>query len=105
MAAKLKRAVWFICVYYLFFVAKTEGVTKFCNGPLFFYACMYDIRGVATLLFNVQIRSVNRMLLFTPRHSQSLLQKALPPLRGSPLLSMRLQDAMLIVASEGHDAH
>ena len=29
-------------------------------------------------------------LLFTPRHSQSLQQKALPPLRGSPLLQMRL---------------
>ena len=35
-------------------------------------------------------------LLFTLHHSQSLLQKALPPLRGFLLLVMRLQDAMLI---------
>ena len=39
------------------------------------------------------------MLLFTPRHSQSLLTKALPPLRGSPLLCSSLsrpKDTMLI---------
>lgn len=41
-------------------------------------------------------RSVGNRLLFTPRHSQSLLTKALPPLRGSLLLPMRLQDAMLM---------
>ena len=35
-------------------------------------------------------------LLFTPRHSQSLLRKDLPPLRGSLLLPMRLQGALLI---------
>ena len=35
-------------------------------------------------------------LLFTPRHSQSLLTKALPPLRGSPLLA-QLAFAYIVV--------
>ncbi len=40
-----------------------------------------------------------QLLLFTPRHSRSLLQKALTPLRGSPLLCSSF------VASARRNAH